>query len=250
MSKKTGPKLSLTEQKLKILFKTMQKAPTFKYISYSLGVSKVQTIKDWYASGCVLLEQFEDELWELDSIIPMDYISIFEQRREEFENEFKILYNIEEDKPIPDRLWTRFNDWLTDERNNYVEGNIERKEKEILSSITLSDDEEMDSNFKKLIRFKRIYDRARCSLEIDLLSSVTRNGKSAKNAQLGFKLLQTYNKEDFGETQTINHTGTVEVNNKSILSLALDYEKKALERQRSVEVIDVQPIPLIEQKED
>lgn len=251
MAGKGGPKLTLTDAKLKILFKTMQKAPTAKYIAYSLGVSKTVTIKNWYQSGSVLLEQFEDQLWELESLVPMDYISIFEQRKPEFETEFKILYNVEEDKPIPDRLWTRYNDYIAEERDKFVEGNLERKEKEILSRITLSEDEETDRNFKLLIRFKRIYDRARCTLEIDLLNSVTRNGKTAKNAPLGFKLLQTYNKEDFGETQTVNHTGTIEVNNNSVISMALAYEKeqRLIKEKKDRQVLDAKELNLIEQKE-
>lgn len=254
MSKK-GPKLSLDERKLKILFKVMQKAPTYKYIAYSLGVSKTETIKQWYTTGCYLMNQFEDELSELETLLPMDYILIFEDRQEEYTNEFKILYGVEDDKPIPDRLWGKYNDFLTDEKNNFVESNLQRREKEILNSIKLNEDEELDKEFKLYIRFARIYNRAKCSLEIDLLNSVTRNGKSAKNAQLGFKLLQTYNKEDFGETQTVNHIGTISVNDNSILSMALLWEKQQKDKMKQIEskndnVIDVKPTSLLEVKKE
>ena len=81
-----------------------------------------------------------------------------------------------------------------------------------------------------------------------LLSSINKHSKTAKNVQLGYKLLQTYNKEDFAETQTVNHTGSVEVNNKSILSLALNWEKQQRQSLETKEnnLIDITPQALIE----
>ena len=62
--------------------------------------------------------------------------------------------------------------------------------------------------------------------------------------------VKTHNKEEFADTQVVNHSGTVDVNTKSILAIALQQEKeqKALLEKKNENVIDVKPLPLLEPK--
>jgi hypothetical protein len=93
--------------------------------------------------------------------------------------------------------------------------------------------------------FSRIYDRARAVKEIGYLQNVDRHCGTSKNVALSLKMLEKMNKDDFGET--VKHEGTIEVNNKSIISMAIFEEKKA---QQAIEakkenVIDVTPTNLL-----
>ena len=100
-----------------------------------------------------------------------------------------------------------------------------------------------------MIRFARIYHRGVCTVEMSYLNNIERHCGTSKNVGLSLKMLEKLNKEDFGETSTVNHTGEVAVNNKSILSLAIDYEKQQKLQQQSVEKIDVNNMKKIEQKD-
>lgn len=247
-----GPKLALNEKKLKALFPAMMIAPQNKYIAYALGVTKTDTIQQWYMNGKVLLEQFEDKLEELDDIFSFEYEAVFENRKLEFDAKFRQMYEIEPEEKIADRLRLEYNNFMLNEKRKFIEANINRRELEILNDVELSPDEDLDREFKLYIRFTRIYDRARAVKEIGYLQAVDKHSQTSRNVGLALKMLEKMNKEDFGETQFVNHSGTVEVNNKSILSLALNWEKQtrqALEAKKD-NYIDVTPIPQIEQKED
>ena len=68
------------------------------------------------------------------------------------------------------------------------------------------------------------------------------------------KMLEKMNKEDFADVQTVNHTGMIDVQTKSILALALQSEKELKEKQLLLDkddtnVIDVKPIKQIEEKQ-
>ena len=108
---KTGPKLSLNEKKLKALFPAMLIAPQDKYIANALGV-KPQTIKLWVANGEAIQDKFEDLLEPLDEIFSFEYEDVFESRKPEFEDQFKLLYDIELDEKIPDRLRLEYNNFM------------------------------------------------------------------------------------------------------------------------------------------
>lgn len=258
MAKRTGPKIKLNNEKLKSILPLMLQAPTPRYLAMGLGLSKTETVKNYIASGNALIEQFEDKLEELDNIIPFTYEQIFNQRIEEFEAEFCQLYDLEPNTPIPDRLYAKHEAFILEKKRTFVERKIEQKEREILDNIKLVDDEELDNEFKLLIRFARIYNRCRCMIEMGLLASITKHGMTSKNAPLGYKLLQNYNKEEFSDQQIVKHEGNIEVNTKSILSLALNYEKQQKEQTLQLEakkdnIIDVKPVNLIEtsiKKED
>lgn len=249
-----GRKLSLDKKKLKALFRVMiNSAPTPKYVAYGLGINKPETIKDWIKSGEILQEQFYDELEPLDDIYPYQFEEVFENRKLEFDAEFRRLYGLEPEGEIPDRNKFAYEQFMLKEKQVFIEDNIEYKEKNILSGITLvKNNEEQDEQFKLLIMFSRIYNRAKTIVEMGLLNSINKHAKTAKNVMLGYKLLQQYNKEDFGESQTINHTGTVEVNNHSILSMALSYERSQREalESKNDNVIEIENMKKIEQKED
>ncbi len=255
MGKKTGPKIKLNNEKLKSILPLMLQAPTPKYLAMGLGLNKTETVKNYISSGNALIEQFEDKLEELDNIIPFTYEQIFNQRIEEFEVEFCQLYDLEPNVPIPDRLYAKHEAFILEKKRTFVERKIEYKEREILNDIKLVDDEELDNEFKLLIRFARIYNRCRCMIEMGLLASITKHGMTSKNAPLGYKLLQSYNKEEFGEKTEVSHTGTIEVNTKSILALAMQYEKGQKEKTLQLEnkqdnVIDVTPTNLLPKKEE
>lgn len=248
---KVGVKVKLDNTKLKAILPIMLQAPTPKYLAMGLGFNSVDTVKNYIRTGEVLQDEFSDKLEELDMILPYFYEQAFEQRIEEYEAEFAQLYNIEPNTPIPDRLYVRHENFILDKKRNFVERKIEAKEQEVLDNIVLSEDEQTDREFKLLIRFSRIYHRCRCMVEMSLLSSVTKHGMTSKNAQLGYKLLQNYNKEEFADTQTVNHTGTVDINSKSILAIAIqqEKEKKLLEQQKQ-QVIDIKPMPLLSTQEN
>lgn len=249
---KAGNPLSLTKAKLKHVFRiAINSAPTPKYIAYGLGVQRPETIKEWIKAGEVLQEQFKDELEELDNIFPYMYEEVFENKREQYECEFRMLYDLEPESKIPDRLINTYSLYILKEKQFFVEDNIERKEKEILEDIILDKDETTNENFKLLIQFARIFHRAKNVVEMGLLESINKYSVTSRNIGIGLKMLQLYNKDDFSETSTINHTGTVEVNNKSILSMSLDWERsqrQALEAKNN-NIIDVENIKQIEQKE-
>lgn len=244
---KTGPKVKLDNTKLKAMLPIMLQAPTPKYLAMGLGFNSVDTVKNYIHTGEVLQEEFADKLEDLDMILPYFYEQAFEQRIEEFEAEFAQLYNLEPNTPIPDRLYARHENFILDKKRNFIERKMEAREQEILDDVILSDDEQTDKEFKLLIRFSRIYHRCRCMVEMSLLSSVTKHGMTSKNAQLGYKLLQNYNKDEFADTQTVNHTGAVDINNKSILAIAIqqEKEKKLLEAQKQ-NIIYTEPIPLVQ----
>lgn len=250
MAKRTGPKLALNEKKLKALFPAMMIAPQNRYIAYALGISKVETIKQWYANGKVLLEQFEDKLEELDDIFSFEYEEVFEYHKVEFDAKFRMIYDLDPEDIIQDRLRLEYNNFMLNEKRKFIEDKISKRENDILDKVQLSDNEDIDKEFKLYIRFARIYDRARAVKEIGYLSNIDRHAGTSKNVGLSLKLLERMNTEDFGEKQQIQHSGTVEVNNKSILSLALQNERQirqALEAKKE-RVIDVAPIPQIEEK--
>lgn len=247
-------KILLTKQKLRQVFDiAINTAPTPKYIAYGLGIRSIDTIKSWILIGMNLQENFEDKLDGLYDISPWHYRNIWEQSKKlEADAEFRQIHQLEPDTPISDRQKLDYNMFLAKHRETFVERNIERLEWEYLEDITLSDDETIDNEYKLFILFERIFTRAKTVVEMGLLEAVNKHSKTSKNIALGYKMLQTYNQSDFGEIQTINHTGVVEVNNRSILSMALNYEREQKERleQKETQIIDVQPIQQIEQKEE
>ena len=67
--------------------------------------------------------------------------------------------------------------------------------------------------------------------------------------------LEKLDRENFAETQIVNHTGSIDVNSKSILALALQHEKQQKEAQLAIEkkdenILDATTLNLIEQKQD
>lgn len=248
-----GPKLKLDKSKLKHVFRIMiNSAPTPKYVAYGLGIQKTQTITEWIKAGEILQENFKEQLEELDNIFPYAYYEAFDNQSERFEIEFRTMNNLDTDARIPDRLLNSYNSYMLKEKQFFVEDNLERREKEILQDLVLDKDETTNENFKLLIQFARIFHRAKNVVEMGLLESINKYSVTSRNIGVGLKMLQLYNKEDFSETSTINHTGTVEVNNKSILSMALSYEKNLREaiEAKNDNIIDVENIKQIEQKED
>lgn len=252
---RSGRKLSLDKNKIKALFQIMiNSAPTPKYIAYGLGIQKVETIKEWINVGNALQEEFEDELEELNEVFPYEYEQAFESRKLEFDAEFRRIYDLEPEGQIPDRLKLSYETYMNKEKQIFIENNIQRREKFILDSIKFTNNEEQDNDYRLLIMFARIYKRAKCVVEMGLLNSINKHSHTAKNVMLGYKLLQTYNKEDFGEEQVVKHEGEISLNTKSILSMALNWEKSQKEQQKAIEtsnnqVIDIENIKQIELKE-
>lgn len=252
---RSGRKLSLDKNKIKALFQIMiNSAPTPKYIAYGLGVQKVETIKEWINVGNALQEEFEDELEELNEVFPYEYEQAFESRKLEFDAEFRRIYAVEPEGQIPDRLKLSYETYMNKEKQIFIENNIQRREKFILDSVKFTNDEELNNDYRLLITFSRIYKRAKCVVEMGLLNSINKHSHTAKNVMLGYKLLQTYNKEDFGEEQVVKHEGEINLNTKSILTMALNWEKNQKEQQKAIEtsnnnVIDVENIKQIELKE-
>jgi hypothetical protein len=242
---RTGPKISLTWKKLKSLFPAMMIAPQDKYIAYALGVTKPETIKQWYHAGKVLQEQFEDKLTEFDDIFSFEYEALFEDRKIEFDALFRKNYDLEPEDKIPDRLYNEYNNFMLNQKRKFIESKIFEREKEIIDKVVLSPEEDLNEEFKLYLMFSRIYDRARAVKEIGYLQNVDRHCGTSKNVALSLKMLEKMNKDDFGET--VKHEGTIEVNNKSIISMAIFEEKKA---QQAIEakkenVIDVTPTNLL-----
>jgi hypothetical protein len=243
---RTGPKISLTWKKLKSLFPAMMIAPQDKYIAYALGVTKPETIKQWYHAGKVLQEQFEDKLVEFDDIFSFEYEALFEDRKLEFDALFRKNYDLEPEDKIPDRLYNEYNNFVLNQKRKFIESKIFEREKEIIDKVILSPDESLNEEFKLYVMFSRIYDRARAVKEIGYLQNVDRHCGTSKNVALSLKMLEKMNKDDFGDTVT--HTGTIEVNNKSIISMAISAEKaqqQAIEAKKE-KIIDVKPINLLE----
>ena len=250
---KTGPKLSLNEKKLKALFPAMLIAPQDKYIANALGV-KPQTIKLWVANGEAIQDKFEDLLEPLDEIFSFEYEDVFESRKPEFEDQFKLLYDIGLDEKIPDRLRLEYNNFMQKEKSKFIENNIQRRENEILDGIQLGQTELQDKEFKLYLKFWRIYNRARCAKEMSYLQNIDKHAGSSKNVGLSLKMLEKLNKEDFAETQTVTHEGSIMMDTKSVLSLAINWEKQQREQQlldkKDENIIDVKPVNLLEVKKE
>lgn len=252
---KTGPKLGLNNKKLKALFPAMMIAPQNKYIANALGVNRADNIKVWYLNGMALLEKFETELEPLDDIFSFEYEATFETRREEFEDNFKLLYDVGLDEKIPDRLRLEYNNYMLNEKRKFVENNIEHRENDILDNITFSENKEMDDEIKLYIKFARIYNRAKCVKEVGYIQNIDKHAGTSKNVGLSLKMLEKMNKEDFGDTQTVKHEGNIQINTKSILALSMQLEKEEklkqqLLAQKNENIIDVQPINLLEVSEE
>lgn len=254
MGRKTGPKLALNKKKLKVLFPAMMIAPQNKYIANALGLNKAETVKNWVLAGEKLMENFEDKLEPLDEIFSFEYEPVFENRKLEFDALFRKLYELEPEEKIPDRLRLEYNNFMLNEKRKFIESNIERRENDILDDIQLSDNKDLDEEFKLYIKFARIYNRAKCVKEIGYIQNIDKHAGTSKNVGLSLKMLEKMNKEDFAETQTVKHEGNIEVNTKSILALAMSYERQEREKQLALKnsnenIIDVQKINLIEEKE-
>lgn len=246
---RSGRKLTLDNRKIKALFPIMiNSAPTPKYIAYGLGIQKVETVKEWINAGNVLQEQFDEEIDELNDIFPYEYEHVFENRKLEYDAEFRRLYDLEPEGQIPDRLKLSYEIFMNKEKQLFIENNIARREREILDDIKFTKDEELNNDYRLLIRFARIYQRGKCVVEMGLLNSINKHSHTSKNIALGYKLLQTYNKEDFADQQVVRHEGTIDVNTKSILSLALNYEKQQREQQLALEKNDSNVIDVKEYK--
>ena len=242
-----GRPFLLNNKKIKALYSAMLHGGIqIKYISYNLGV-KEKTIRSWIAGGDTLCDNFEEELAPLEDIFPYMYMDLWENKKEEYECEFRRINDIED--KIPDRLYNSYMNFMDKERKKFIESNIARRENEILKDIKLVDDKTVDEQYKMMIRFARIYHRGVCTVEMSYLNNIERHCGTSKNVGLSLKMLEKLNKEDFGETSTVKHTGEVAVNNKSILSLAIDYEKQQKLQQQSVEKIDVNNMKRIEQKD-
>lgn len=249
---KTGPKLSLNDKKLKALFPAMLIAPLDKYIANALGV-KPRTIKEWVVNGEAIQDRFEEQLEPLDEIFNFEYEDIFENRKIEFEDQFKLLYDIELDEKIPDRLRLEYNNFMQKEKCKFIENNIQRRENELLENIQLGQNDVQDKEFKLYLKFSRIYNRAKCAKEISYLQNIDKHAGSSKNVGLSLKMLEKLNKEDFAETQTVTHEGSITMDTKSVLSLAINWEKQQREQQllskNDEHIIDVTPVNLLEKKE-
>lgn len=251
---KTGPKLGLNNKKLKALFPAMMIAPQNKYIANALGVIKTDTIKDWYLNGMALMEKFENELEPLDDIFSFEYEATFDTRKEEFEDNFKLLYDIGLDEKVPDRLRLEYNNYMLNEKRKFIESNIERRENDILNNIILSNNKELDDEFKLYIKFARIYNRAKCVKEVGYIQNIDKHAGTSKNVGLSLKMLEKMNKEDFGDTQTVKHEGNIQINTKSILALSMQLEKEEKQKQqllaqKNENIIDIKPINLLEASE-
>lgn len=251
--KRVGPKCLLNNKKIKALFPAMMISPQNKYIAYQLGVTRVKTISDWVNAGDVLQEKFENELEELEDIFSFEYEPVFENRKIEFDAQFRLSYGLEPEDKIPDRLRLTYDNFMLNEKRKFIEGNISRREKEILDDITLSDNKQKDEEYKMYIRFARIYHRAKCVKEIGYLQNIDKHAGTSKNVGLSLKMLEKMNPEEFGEKQIVQHSGNIEVANKSILAIALNLEQQNRVNQQAIstdnsKVIDIQATQLIEEK--
>lgn len=249
-----GRKFTIDERKLKALFPAMLIAPQIKYIAYALGVRSVDTIKSWIASGEALQDQYSDKLGELDDIFPFEFEPYFENRKLEYDAEFRAIHSLEPEVKIADRMYNEYKQFMLKAKRKFIEGNISRKEQEILENIEFTGDKDIDAEFRLLIRFARIYKRGVCVVELGYIDNINTHSSTSKNVALSMKMLEKMNKEDFADVQTVNHTGMIDVQTKSILALALQSEKELKEKQLLLDkddtnVIDVKPIKQIEEKQ-
>ena len=244
----SGRKFSLDKKKVKALYQAMLYGGIqIKYIAYNLGVRE-NTLRSWIDAGNTLCEAYEDKLEELEDIFPYMYMDLWENRKEEFEAEFRRIHEL--DDKVPDRLYNTYVQFMDNERKKFIEENISRREREILEDIEFTDDESTNEQYRLLIRFARIYQRGVCTVEMGYLSNVNKHCSSSKNVGLSLKMLEKFNKADFADQQVVKHEGVIDVNTKSILSLALNYEKEMRQiEQNKTQIIDVQEYKQIEQKE-
>ena len=169
-----------------------------------------------------------------------------------------MLYDLEPEEKIADRLRLEYNNFMLNEKRKFIEANIYRRENDLLEDVVLVEDEDLNEEYKMYIKFARIYQRAKCVKEIGYLQNIDKHAGTSKNVGLSLKLLEKMNKDDFSDQQIVKHEGNIEVNTKSILSLALNYEKQQKEQTLQLEakkdnIIDVKPVNLIEtsiKKED
>lgn len=244
-----GRKFSLDKKKVKALYQAMLYGGIqIKYIAYNLGV-KENTLRGWIEAGNTLCETYEDKLEELEEIFPYMYIDLWENKKEQYEAEFRQIHEI--DDKIPDRLYNTYVQFMDNERKKFIEDNISRKEREILEEIEFTNDESINEQYRLLIRFARIYQRGVCTVEMGYLSNVNKHCSTSKNVGLSLKMLEKFNRADFADQQVVKHEGVIDVNTKSILGLSLQWEKQQREAlaQRDTGIIDVQEYKQIEQKD-
>lgn len=242
----SGRKFSLDKKKVKALYQAMLYGGIqIKYIAYNLGVRE-NTLRSWIDAGNTLCEAYEDKLEELEDIFPYMYMDLWENRKEEFEAEFRRIHELED--KVPDRLYNTYVQFMDNERKKFIEENISRREREILEDIEFTDDESTNEQYRLLIRFARIYQRGVCTVEMGYLSNVNKHCSSSKNVGLSLKMLEKFNKADFADQQVVKHEGTIDVNTKSILGLSLQWEKQQKELTNSknniIEVNDIKQIEL------
>lgn len=243
-----GRKFSLDKKKVKALYQAMLYGGIqIKYIAYNLGVRE-NTLRSWIEAGNTLCETYEDKLEELEDIFPYMYLDLWENKKEQYEAEFRQIHEI--DDKIPDRLYNTYTQFMDNERKKFIEDNISRREREILEDIEFTNDESVNEQYRLLIRFARIYQRGVCTVEMGYLSNVNKHCSTSKNVGLSLKMLEKFNKADFADQQVVKHEGVIDVNTKSILSLALNYEREMRQiEQNKTPVIDISEIKQIEQKE-
>lgn len=243
-----GRKFSLDKKKVKALYQAMLYGGIqIKYIAYNLGV-KENTLRGWIEAGNTLCETYEDKIEELEEIFPYMYIDLWENKKEQYEAEFRQIHEI--DDKIPDRLYNTYVQFMDNERKKFIEDNISRKEREILEEIEFTNDESIDEQYRLLIRFARIYQRGVCTVEMGYLSNVNKHCSTSKNVGLSLKMLEKFNRADFADQQVVKHEGTIDVNTKSILGLSLQWEKQQRELTNSKNnIIEVNDIKQIELKE-
>ena len=216
-------------------------------MAYYLGV-KENTLRSWIEAGNTLCENFEDKLDELEDIFPYMYIDLWENKKEQYDAEFKRIHDIED--KIPDRLYNTYVQFMDNERKKFIEDNIARREREILEDIEFTGDNDTDEQYRLLIRFARIYKRGVCTVEMGYLSNVNKHCSTSKNVGLSLKMLEKLNRSDFSDQQVVKHEGTIDVNTKSILSLALNYEREMRQIEANkTPVIDISEYQHIEQNE-
>lgn len=243
-----GRKFSLNKKKVKALYQAMLYGGIqIRYIAYNLGVRE-NTLRSWIDAGNTLCENFEDKLDELEDIFPYMYIDLWENKKEQYDAEFKRIHDIED--KVPDRLYNTYVQFMDNERKKFIEDNIARREREILEDIEFTGDNDTDEQYRLLIRFARIYKRGVCTVEMGYLSNVNKHCSTSKNVGLSLKMLERLNREDFSDQQVVKHEGTIDVNTKSILGLSLKWEKEQREAlaQRDTGIIDVTEFNQIEDK--
>jgi hypothetical protein len=247
----SGPKLKLNNKKIKNLFQIMQVAVQDKYIASALGLNKADTVRIWVNYGRTLIDQYEEQLEPLDDICPWDYEVLWESRKLEADAEFRMMFDIDPEDKIADRLYVEYNNFMTQKKNLFIEQRIQERENKFLDELKIIPNERLNEEAILYIKFARVYDRARACKELQYIKNIDKHAGSSKNVALSMKMLEKLNKEDFADTQTVNHTGTLEVNTKSILAMALSYEKeqRQLLESKNQNIIDVTPVNMIEQKD-